>query len=79
MKDAGVDWTIFWFREVLFLSVPVLLAVFTLPRGDHIHTARLEVLLAILLGLTLLNVVWASVRNIATAGHLKDRISGWRQ
>jgi len=79
MKDAGADWTIFWFREVLFLGVPVLLAVFTLPRGDHIHTARLEVLLAILLGLTLLNVVWASVRKIATAGHLKDRISGWRQ
>ena len=48
-----IDRGIFWIREVLFLSAPVLFAVFTMPRGDSIHTVRLAALLAILLGLTL--------------------------
>jgi hypothetical protein len=58
-----IDWDIFWFREVLFLSLPLLLAVLTLPRGDHIRAVRLGVLLVILLGLTLFNAVWAWFRS----------------
>lgn len=60
-KKRRIDWEMFWFREVLFLGVPVVLAVITLPRGDTIHTVRLAVLLATLLGLTLVNVIWAIV------------------
>ena len=59
-----IEWDIFWFREVLFLGAPVLIAVFTLPRGDTIHTVRLAVLLLILLGLTLLNMIWASFHRL---------------
>ena len=58
-----IDWDIFWLREVLFLSVPVLLAVFTLPGGDHFHAVRLSVLLVILIGLTFFNAVWAWFRS----------------
>ena len=61
-KRKEFDWDIFWIREVLILGIPVLLIVFTIPRGDdHIHIAKLAMLLAILLGLTLLNVTWASL------------------
>ena len=55
------DWQIFWLREVLFLSVPWLIAVFALPRGHYIDPARLEVLLSIQLCLTILNILWTLV------------------
>jgi hypothetical protein len=53
-----LDWDFFWLREVLFLSAPVLVAVSTLPRGEHMHAVRLAVVLTTLLGLTLVNLVW---------------------
>lgn len=53
-----IEWEIFWFREVLFISMAMLIVVFTLPTGDHIHSARLAVLLTVLIGLTLVNVLW---------------------
>lgn len=53
-----IEWNIFWLREILFISLPILFAVFTLPRGDYIHPVRLAVLLAILFALTVVNVLW---------------------
>ena len=53
-----IEWDIFWFREILFISLPVLFAIFTLPRGDYLHPDRLAVLLAILFALTVANVLW---------------------
>jgi hypothetical protein len=61
-KKPEIDWDIFWFREVLFLSLPVLAAVLTLGKGDHIHSARLAGLIGILLCLTMINLSWAWYR-----------------
>lgn len=58
-KRRTIDWDIFWLREVLFVSAPVLLVVLTVPKTDYIHTLRLAILLVLLLGLTLFNVIWA--------------------
>ena len=53
-----LDWQIFWLREVLVLSVPMFIVIFALPRGEHIHTEELTVLLTVLIGLTVMNVLW---------------------
>ena len=53
------DWQIFWLREVLFLSLPWLIVVFALHRGDYIHYVRAAVLLSVQLCLTILNILWA--------------------
>ena len=58
-KRRTIDWDIFWIREVLFASTPVLLVVLMLPKAGYIHTRGLAILLVILLGLTLFNVIWA--------------------
>lgn len=60
-QRRAFDWQVFWLGEVLVLSLPFLIAVFTLPRGSHIERVRLEVLLSIQLGLTILNVFWTLV------------------
>jgi hypothetical protein len=61
-RKPEIDWDIFWFREVLFLSLPVMATVLTLAKGDHIHGARLARLIAILLFLTMFNLTWAWFR-----------------
>jgi hypothetical protein len=60
-QRRAFDWEIFWFREVLFLSLPWLIVVFTLRRGDYIHHVRLVLVLSIQLCLTILNILWTLV------------------
>ena len=57
-KRRTIEWNVFWLREVVFLGIPVLFAVFTLPRGDTIHAFRLGTLLVVLLSLTVGNILW---------------------
>ena len=68
-NSRKIEWDLFWFREILFISLPVLFAIFTLPRGDYLHPNRLAVLLAILFALTVVNVLWTV--NARTGGPLR--------
>jgi hypothetical protein len=61
-KRREIDWELFWFLEVAFLSVPVLVTVISLPKGEIIHAPKLLILLAILSLLTLGNILWAVLR-----------------
>jgi hypothetical protein len=61
-KNRKIDWEVFWLREVLFLALPALSAVAVLPKGGHIHTARVALLIVIQLCLTMFNVYWARFR-----------------
>ena len=56
------DWEMFWLRQVLFLSVPLLLAVFTLHHESSISLHRLGIVLIVQLSLTVLNVAWTLSR-----------------
>ena len=58
VTQRNIDWQIFWIREILFLSLPTLIAVSTVKPGEYIHHGRLAALLAVLLCLTVLNVFW---------------------
>ena len=57
-----IDWQAFWVREVLVLFLPWPIAVFTVPKSSYIRPVGAAVLLAILLGLTVLNIAWALFR-----------------
>jgi hypothetical protein len=61
-KNRKIDWEVFWLREVLFLALPALSAVAVLPKGGHIHAARVALLIVIQLCLTMFNVYWARFR-----------------
>jgi hypothetical protein len=61
-KNRKIDWEVFWLREVLFLALPALSAVAVLPKGGHIHPARVALLIVIQLCLTMFNVYWARFR-----------------
>ena len=76
-----LDWQIFWLREVLFLSLPVLIVVLKVPTGGgYIHPEKLTALLAVLIGLTLVNVLWlvfsASFTN-RTRTNNSHEMQGW--
>lgn len=74
-RRRKIEWNDFWLREVVCLSIPALIAVFTLPPGETIHAHRLEILLLVLFSLTLGNVLWeifgASLKN-----HIRSRQTG---
>ena len=57
-QPRDFDWQIFWMWELAFLSIPLLIAVVTVPRHDYMHHAKLTVVLSVQLGLTILNVLW---------------------
>ena len=57
-----IDWGSFWFREVIFLTLPLFIAVFSLPKGATLSLQEGAVLLGILLGLTVFNAIWAMIR-----------------
>ena len=57
-----IDWSSFWIREILFLGVPALIAVLTIPEHTFIQPARAQVVVAIQLFLSALNVFWALFR-----------------
>lgn len=61
-KNRKINWEVFWLWEVFFLALPALSAVFVLPKGGHIHHARVALLVAIQLSLTMFNVYWACLR-----------------
>jgi hypothetical protein len=61
-KKRKIDWEVFWLWEVLFLALPALSAVFMLPKGGHIHSARVVLLIVVQLCLTMFNVYWARFR-----------------
>ena len=58
-----IDWQTFWVREILILFVPWPIAVLTVPKTSYIGPFGVAVLLAILLGLTLWNLIWALFRS----------------
>jgi hypothetical protein len=60
---ARIDWQTFWVREIIILFVPWPIAVLTVPKSSYIRPAGVAVLLAILLGLTLWNLIWALFRS----------------
>ena len=57
-----IDWGAFWIREVVVLFVPWPIAVLTVPRSSYIRPAGVAILLAILLGLTIWNILWTLSR-----------------
>jgi len=61
-KKEEIDWQVFWFREVLLLGTPWLIAVSLQRQDTYISPARIAVLLLIQLGLTILNVLWSVFR-----------------
>jgi len=58
-----IDWQTFWIREIVILFVPWPIAVLTVPKSSYIGPVGVAVLLAILLGLTLWNLLWALFRS----------------
>ena len=60
---ARIDWQTFWIREIIILFAPWPIAVLTVPKSSYIRPAGVAVLLAILLGLTLWNLIWALFRS----------------
>ena len=60
---ARIDWQTFWIREIVILFVPWPIAVLTVPKSSYIGPVGVAVLLAILLGLTLWNLLWALFRS----------------
>ena len=60
---SRIDWQTFWVREILILFVPWPIAVLTVPKSSYIGPVGVAVLLAILLGLTLWNLIWALFRS----------------
>lgn len=61
-----IDWNAFWIREVSVLSLPTLIAVFTLSPGEYIHEVRLAVVLVVLVLLTLGNILWTMIETSTT-------------
>jgi hypothetical protein len=58
-RRKEIDWQVFWFRQILFLAVPLFIAVFTVPkRGGYVPPDRLAYLAVVLLGLSVLNIAW---------------------
>jgi len=60
---ARIDWQTFWIREIVILFVPWPIAVLTVPKSSYIGPVGVAVLLAILLGLSLWNLLWALFRS----------------
>jgi hypothetical protein len=60
---ARIDWQTFWILEIIILFAPWPIAVLTVPKSSYIRPAGVAVLLAILLGLTLWNLIWALFRS----------------
>ena len=60
---ARIDWQTFWIRQIVILFVPWPIAVLTVPKSSYIGPVGVAVLLAILLGLTLWNLLWALFRS----------------
>ena len=71
------DWQMFWIRQVLFLAVPLLIALFTLHHETSIALPRVGIVLTVQLSLTVLNVAWAfHERNIKGRAAKMDRVWG---
>ncbi len=56
LKGQYVDWHLFWFMQVGFLSVPLFVAVFSLGKSEVISPHGATALAFTWLGLTVLNV-----------------------
>lgn len=56
-----IDWVFFWVVEVLLLSSPLFIIVFTLPRDSRLEFHQTVGLAGIQLGLTVLNISWALI------------------
>jgi hypothetical protein len=63
---SRIDWQTFWIREIIILFVPWPIAVLALPKSSYIGPVGVSVLLAILIGLTLWNLIWALFRSSAS-------------
>ena len=51
-------WQLFWLLEVVFLAAPTLITVIVFQRSEPVLTPhRVAVLIAVLIGLTALNVI----------------------
>ena len=60
MSHSGeFPWQFFWLLEVVFLAVPTLITIIVFHRAQPVLSPhRLAVLLAVLIGLTALNVIF---------------------
>jgi hypothetical protein len=69
-----VDWGSFWIFETLSLSLPIFMAVFTLPRDSRLESHQLLHLASVQLGLTVLSAVLAvSRRSERTSNRERER------
>ena len=61
-ERGQIDWGAFWIREVIVLFVPWPIAVLSVPKSSYIRPVGVVIVLAILLGLTITNILWTLFR-----------------
>jgi len=61
-ERGQIDWGAFWIREVIVLFVPWPIAVLSVPKSSYIRPVGVVIVLAILLGLTISNILWTLFR-----------------
>jgi putative effector of murein hydrolase LrgA (UPF0299 family) len=61
-ERGQIDWGAFWIREVIILFVPWPIAVLTVPKSSYIRPVGVAIVLAVLLGLTISNILWTLFR-----------------